>query len=212
MVDYFGSSTPSSRVGPPVGFLKIKKKKLVAFSITESKNRVQFRTNVKSYLLTSDDLFTISGIQMKEDKRPVESKTCGFADYNTSKASTLQETSASKFTLYRSQSLRLNRKKNTKLFPSLLCNTTFCSQFIFLELLILAHFQITREVVVPDGDELLRIISNKAPTPTEIYDITPQFLLPSDNYEHFAPQCFNPIEETSYPKNNIDLPSESTNV
>ncbi|PKC64102.1 hypothetical protein RhiirA1_421940 [Rhizophagus irregularis] len=61
----------------------------------------------------SDDLFTISGIQMKEDKRPVESKTCGFADYNTSKVSTLQETSASKSTLYRSQSLRLNRKKNT---------------------------------------------------------------------------------------------------
>ncbi|CAB4495997.1 uncharacterized protein OCT59_026719 [Rhizophagus irregularis] len=99
--------------GSACWIFKNKKKKLVAFSITESKNRVQFRTNVKSYLLMSDDLFTISGIQMKEDKRPVESKTCGFADYNTSKVSTLQETSASKSTLYRSQSLRLNRKKNT---------------------------------------------------------------------------------------------------
>ncbi|CAB4483156.1 uncharacterized protein OCT59_003763 [Rhizophagus irregularis] len=43
------------------------------------------------------------------------------------------------------------------------------------------------------------LYSQHPPTPTtEIYDITPQFLLPSDNYEHFAPQCFNPIEETSY--------------
>ncbi|CAB5382700.1 unnamed protein product [Rhizophagus irregularis] len=69
MVDYFGSSTPRSYhlLGtlPPIFTLalfvhcygdyvsisqfvltkvKIKKKKLVAFSITESKNRVQFRT------------------------------------------------------------------------------------------------------------------------------------------------------------------------
>lgn len=45
------------------------------------------------------------------------------------------------------------------------------------------------------------LFSQHPPTPTEIYDITPQFLLPSDNYisnENFAPQCFNPIEETPY--------------
>lgn len=45
------------------------------------------------------------------------------------------------------------------------------------------------------------LYSQHPPTPTEIYDITPQFLLPPDNYishENFTSQCFNPIEETSY--------------
>ncbi len=43
---------------------------------------------------------------MKEDKWLVESKICGFADNNTSKDSTSQETSASKSTLY------IDRKKH----------------------------------------------------------------------------------------------------
>src|SRR6266498_1315994 len=54
------------------------------------------------------------------------------------------------------------------------------------------------------------LYSQHPPTPTEIYDITPQFLLPpSDNYishGNFTSQCFNPIEATSY----IDSPHALT--
>ncbi|GET50073.1 hypothetical protein RIR_jg32380.t1 [Rhizophagus irregularis DAOM 181602=DAOM 197198] len=69
-----------------------------------------------------------SSLYLWYTERSLDPTTCAlkYAGYRTavseiherieqcSKASTSQETSASKFTLYRSQLLRLNRKKNTK--------------------------------------------------------------------------------------------------